>query len=226
MTASVLITGGFGALGTAVAKHLVSAGHRVACMDLRGERGDQGPGSLDIGGIDLTDVQAVSGALRSVLDVHGGLDVLVNLAGGFAWQTIEQGKEQLWSDMFRCNVLSTVTITAASLDELKKSRAGRIVNVGAGAALKAAAGMGAYAASKSGVHRFTEALAEELAGTQVTVNAILPTIIDTPANRADMPEADFSTWVSPQAIAEVIDFFISDASRSITGALLHVNRGT
>ena len=103
--------------------------------------------------------------------------------------------------------------------------AGRVINIGAGAAVKAGMGMGSYAASKSGVHRLTEALAEELAGTSVTVNAILPSIIDTPTNRKDMPDADTSQWVQPAAVADVILFLASPAARSITGALIPVTRG-
>ena len=98
----------------------------------------------------------------------------------------------------------------------------RIINVGANAAAKSGAGMGPYAASKSGVHRLTESLAEELKDTGITVNAVLPSIIDTPANRADMPQADFSKWVTPQALADVILFLASDVSQAITGALLPV----
>ena len=156
---------------------------------------------------------------------HGGLDVLVNVAGGFTWETLEGGSIASWARMQTMNLMTAVTITQAALPLLKASPAGRVVNIGAGAAIKAGMGMGAYAASKSGVHRLTEALAEELAGTSVTVNAVLPSIIDTPANRADMPDADTSTWVQPAALAEVIQFLASNAARSISGALIPVSRG-
>jgi NAD(P)-dependent dehydrogenase (short-subunit alcohol dehydrogenase family) len=101
-------------------------------------------------------------------------------------------------------------------------RGGRIVNIGANAALKAGAGMGAYTASKSGVMRFTEALAEELKGRDITVNAVLPSTLDTPANRADMPKADFSRWVPPEQLAGVIMFLLSPQASVITGALIPV----
>jgi NAD(P)-dependent dehydrogenase (short-subunit alcohol dehydrogenase family) len=100
---------------------------------------------------------------------------------------------------------------------------GRIINVGAAATAKAGAGMGAYTASKAGVAKLTEALAEELKDQAVTVNAVLPSIIDTPANRADMPSADFTRWVAPAALADVILFLASDAARAITGALIPVS---
>ncbi|MDB5448342.1 MAG: short-chain dehydrogenase/reductase, partial [Phenylobacterium sp.] len=98
----------------------------------------------------------------------------------------------------------------------------RIVNVGANGAVKAGAGMGAYAASKAGVHRLTEALAEELKADGVTVNAVLPSILDTPTNRADMPGADFDAWVKPEDLAAVILFLASEPARAMTGALVPV----
>ena len=110
----------------------------------------------------------------------------------------------------------------AAIPHVKRSAAGRIVNVGANGALKAALGMGAYAASKSGVHSLTQALAEELKGDGVTVNAVLPSIIDTPANRADMPKADFASWVRPQELAAVMLFLVSEEASAVTGALLPV----
>jgi NAD(P)-dependent dehydrogenase (short-subunit alcohol dehydrogenase family) len=113
----------------------------------------------------------------------------------------------------------------AAIPFLKQSGQGRIINIGANGALKAGAGMGAYAASKSGVHRLTESLAEELKAAGITVNAVLPSIIDTPANRAEMPQADFAKWVTPRALAEVILFLASDAGAPITGALLPVTGG-
>jgi NAD(P)-dependent dehydrogenase (short-subunit alcohol dehydrogenase family) len=127
--------------------------------------------------------------------------------------------------MLAMNLMSNATITKAVLTDLKSSGQGRIVNIGAGAAMKAASGMGAYAASKAGVHKLTEALSEELAGHGITVNAILPSIIDTPQNRADMPDSDFSTWVQPAAIADVIVFLASPGARGVTGALVPVTRG-
>ncbi len=118
-----------------------------------------------------------------------------------------------------------MTVTKLALPSIKASAAGRIINIGAGGAIKADMGMAAYAASKSGVHRLTEALATELSDTNVTVNAILPSIIDTPTNRADMPDANFANWVKPDAIAQVIAFLASPAGGSISGALLPVSRG-
>jgi NAD(P)-dependent dehydrogenase (short-subunit alcohol dehydrogenase family) len=124
------------------------------------------------------------------------------------------------------NLKTCITATKAALPHLERQGAGRIVNIGALAANKAANGMGAYAASKAAVARFTEALADEVKLKNITVNAILPSIIDTPQNRKDMPDAEFDRWVKPQDIARVIAFLLSDASAAVTGALLPVTNKT
>ena len=225
MARSIIVTGGFGVLGQAVAEAFVAAGDKVARVDFVAAPHAPLAGALDIGGVDLTDAAATQAALAKAAAEHGGLDVLVNVAGGFTWETLEGGSIESWAKMQSMNLISNATITQLALPLLKASEAGRVVSIGAGAAVKAGMGMGAYAASKSGVHRLTEALAEELAGTSVTVNAVLPSIIDTPTNRKDMPDADTSQWVQPAALAEVILFLASPAARSITGALIPVTRG-
>jgi NAD(P)-dependent dehydrogenase (short-subunit alcohol dehydrogenase family) len=124
--------------------------------------------------------------------------------------------------MHRMNVTTVLNACRAALPHLLQSTAGRIVNVGALGAIQAGAGMGAYAASKAGVHRLTEALAEETKATALTVNAVLPSIIDTPANRADMLDADVSTWVQPAELAAVMLFLASAPASAVTGALVPV----
>lgn len=225
MARSIIVTGGFGVLGQAVAQAFTAAGDQVARIDFAPEPREAIAGALDLGGVDLTQAAATAIALDKVIAAQGGIDVLVNIAGGFAWETLAGGSVATWAKMQAMNLTSNVTITQLALPHLGRSHAGRIVNIGAGAAIRAGMGMGAYAASKSGVHRLTEALAEELAPAGVTVNAVLPSIIDTPANRADMPDADFSSWVQPAAIADVILFLASPAARAITGALIPVTRG-
>ena len=125
--------------------------------------------------------------------------------------------------MYQMNVRTAVVASQAALSHLAATGSGRIVNVGALAALKAGMGMGAYAASKAGVVRLTEALAEEVKDRGVTVNAVLPSIIDTPTNRPDMPDADPGRWVSPTALASVIAFLLSDEAAAVTGACLPVS---
>lgn len=219
----VAVTGGFGALGRAVAARAAAAGWRVAALDVAAApaevAGLLGPNGLVLGGVDLGTAQGAAAAFAQVGDRLGGLDVLVNVAGGFRWETLEAGDPGTWDAMHRINLATAVNASRAALPLLLASPAGAIVNIGAGAAVKAGAGMGAYAAAKAGVHRFTEALAEELKG-RVTVNAVLPSIIDTPANRRDMPDADFGKWVRPEDLADVILFLAG--ARAVTGALLPV----
>ena len=176
-----------------------------------------------LGRVDLTRAAGVGTAMETVRTTLGAIDVLVNIAGGFRWQTLEQGDVEGWDAMFAVNLKTAVVSTKAALPQLLESPAGRIINVGAGAAARpAGAGMGAYAASKAGVHKFTESLAEELKDRRITVNAVLPGIIDTARNRTDMPNADFSRWVQPEAIASVIAFLASEQAAAITGALMPV----
>ena len=222
----VIVTGAFGALGQTVAGALARRGARVAAVDFVAQPpaalvqalGDQ---AAMLGGYDLTDPGAARAAVEAAVAKFGRLDGLVNVAGGFAWETLADGDPATWDRLYAMNVKTCANMCRAAIAPLEASH-GRIVNVGAGGAVKAAAGMGAYAASKSGVHRLTEALAEELKG-KVAVNAVLPSIIDTPVNRKDMPTADFSKWVAPEALADVIIFLASDAARAVTGALVPVN---
>jgi NAD(P)-dependent dehydrogenase (short-subunit alcohol dehydrogenase family) len=216
------ITGGFGVLGRAVGAAALAAGAKVALIDAAPAGQGAPEGVLALGGVDLTSAQAASEAFHEITDRLGGLDVLVNVAGGFVWQTLAEGDPDQWERMYRLNTLSCVTASRAALPYLLKSKAGRIVSVGAGGAVKAAAGMGAYAASKAGVHRLTESLAEEMKG-RITVNAVLPSIIDTPTNRADMPDADFSSWVTADEVAQAILWLASEAASGVTGALLPVS---
>lgn len=219
------ITGAFGALGSVVAKAAAEAGDRLALID---HAKDPPPGLpsgddvLVLGGVDLTDANAAGAAIDAVAERLGGLDVLFNIAGGFSWEKLEGGDWQTWHRLFLMNVQTAANASRAAIPHLKRSAAGRIVNVGANGALKAAFGMGAYAASKAGVHSLTQALAEELKSDGVTVNAVLPSIIDTPTNRADMPKADFASWVRPQELAAVMLFLASEEASAVTGALVPV----
>ncbi|MFO0412329.1 MAG: SDR family NAD(P)-dependent oxidoreductase [bacterium] len=216
----IAITGGHGVLGRAVVEAALADGLKVAIIDHA--PGQSAPeGVLELGGVDLTDPASAQTAIDRVAAHFGRLDALFNIAGGFVWQTTDDA-DPAWASMFALNVATALNASRAALPHLKASAEGRIVNVGANAALKSAAGMGAYAASKAGVHRLTESLAEELKDTSVTVNAVLPSILDTARNRQDMPDADPAKWVAPADLARVMLFLASPGSRAITGALIPV----
>jgi NAD(P)-dependent dehydrogenase (short-subunit alcohol dehydrogenase family) len=222
---TVVITGAGGAVGAAVAQAAAERGAIVAMIDMAEIRADRGAAGLEhvrLSGVDLSDFAAASRAMDEVRAKTGGLDALLNIAGGFRWQTLEDGAIDAWDLLYKINLKTAATACKAALPHLIASGEGRIVNVGALGAVKAGAGMGAYAASKAGVAKLTESLAEELKG-RVTVNAVLPSIIDTPANRKDMPDADFSKWVAPADLAAVMLFLASAEARAVTGALIPVS---
>jgi NAD(P)-dependent dehydrogenase (short-subunit alcohol dehydrogenase family) len=222
----IAVTGGFGNLGIALGTAANEAGAQLALID----RADAPTASklpaplssaLLLGNVDLTSFAAAQQALAAVTQRFGGLDILANVAGAFRWQTLADGDLATWDLLYAVNLKTAVVTSKAALPHLRGG--GRIINVAAVAAGKAGAGMGPYTAAKAGVAKLTESLAEELKDRGINVNAVLPSIIDTPANRADMPNADFSRWVTPEALADVILFLASDAARAITGALLPVS---
>lgn len=223
----VVVTGAFGVLGSQVARKFADLGARVALVDVAAQPRPElarefAGGHLLLGGADLADFESTRRTMAAVAMRCGGIDVLVNVAGGFRWEKLGDGEIDTWDQMYAMNLRTAALTCKAALPALRERGRGRIVNIGAGAAARAGLGMGAYAASKAGVQKLTEALAEELKDERITVNCILPGIIDTPRNRLDMPEADFSRWVSPAAIAEVIAFLAADAAESITGAAIPV----
>lgn len=220
----IIVTGAFGILGSAVASRFEQGGDIVARIDYAPVP-DGTPG-FAMGGVDLADGEQAAAALDRICTELGDPSVLVNIAGGFVWETLADGGPETWARMFRMNAMTAATMCKHALPVLSAQPEAAIVNIGAAAAGKADAGMGAYAASKAAVARLTESLAAELVGADVTVNAVLPTILDTPTNRADMPDADFTGWVLPEDAAKVIEFLASPAARSITGASVPVSRGT
>ncbi|MEO8803638.1 MAG: SDR family NAD(P)-dependent oxidoreductase [Rudaea sp.] len=216
----IVVTGGFGALGAATVRAALNAGARVAAIDHADPPGGGIAQATCIGGVDLADARAAKKAMADAVKALGGLDALVNIAGTFRYETVTDGNPDSWDLMYRINLRTAVVASQAALQHLQAG--GRIINIGANAALKAGAGMGAYTAAKSGVMRFTEALAEELKPRDITVNALLPSILDTPPNRADMPKANFDQWVKPEQLADVIVFLLSNQATAITGALIPV----
>lgn len=221
MARKYIVAGGFGVLGRAVCAVLGEQGHAVAVVDLA--QVPDGHDGIAAGSVDLTEEDAVARAYADVVAKLGGLDGVVNVAGGFVWETISQGSIASWSRMYEMNVRTAVLSCKAALSHLSGS--GAIVNVGAAAASPAATGMAPYAAAKAGVMALTEALADEVKGSGIRVNAVLPTIIDTPANRADMPDADFDTWVKPRSAAKVIAFLLSADASPVTGAGIRLSLG-
>jgi NAD(P)-dependent dehydrogenase (short-subunit alcohol dehydrogenase family) len=224
----VVVTGAFGFMGSAVVEALQRSGASVVALDYASHAPEAlatvyGECEYVQGSVDIADFEAATRVAHDVVERVGAPDALVNIAGGFSWETLAQGSFETWGCLFRMNVETAVSASKAFLPFIRQSEAGRIINIGAAAAVKAGAGMGPYAASKSGVMRFTESLAEEVKGdSTITVNALLPSILDTPANRSSMPDADFSQWVKPDDIAAAVLFLLSPQASAITGALIPV----
>jgi len=217
----IAITGASGALGKVVAETALSRGAQIAAIDHAPSTLPASATQIDLGSVDLTDAAQATHAINLAATHFGRLDALINIAGGFAYETVQDGDGGTWQRLYALNVLTALNASRAAIPHLSATGAGRIINMGAMGALQANAGMGPYAASKAALHRLTEALAAEWKG-KVTVNAVLPSTIDTAANRASMKDADFSKWVRPTELAEVILFLASDAASGITGALIPV----
>lgn len=215
----IVVTGALGSLGRAVSTAAVAAGATVVCVDV--VDGQPAEGVHASPALDLGNAESTEAAFAAIASQYGRIDGLVNVAGGFAWETVDDGSIDSWDRLYQMNVRTAVNASKATLKHIPAA-GGRIVSIGAAGAVKAGFGLGAYAASKSGVARFTEALAEEVKARNITVNAVLPSIIDTQPNRNDMPDADFSTWVTPQALADVILFLLSPQAEAVTGALIPV----
>ncbi len=224
---TVLITGACGNLGRAVASTFAASGWSLVLLDrdqaqLTRIYGADTERQLSLPA-NLLEASAVDAAVQQALGQFGRIDVLCNLAGGFRMgEAVHETSDATWNFLMDLNVRSVLHTARAVVPAMLAAGGGRIVNVGAGAAGKGGAHMGAYAAAKSAVARLTESMAAELREKGVHVNCVLPSIIDTPENRKDMPEADPSRWVSPQSLAGVIAFLASDAARDIHGASVPV----
>lgn len=224
---TVLVTGAAGNLGRAVAAAFEAAGDRVVLVGrkvegLRAAFGEEGADRLYVGA-DLLDPAQVQAGVDAMIQRFGRIDALCNLAGGFAMgEAVHETGDEAWNRMMDLNVRSMLNTAHAVVPVMLKQRRGRIVNVGAASALRGAARMGAYVAAKSAVIRLTESMSAELREQGINVNCVLPSIIDTPENRAAMPQADASRWVAPADLAQVILFLASDGARAIHGASLPV----
>jgi NAD(P)-dependent dehydrogenase (short-subunit alcohol dehydrogenase family) len=219
------ITGASGNLGQAVREILLSEGANLVLLD-RSRALDRASAdaqrSLSFGGLDLTDAAAVGRVLDEAIARFGQVTGLVATVGAFAsGGTDPKDGWTVWDTMLTANLKTTVAAIQAVIPRLPPAD-GRIVTVGARPGVVGAKGIGAYSASKAAVVRLTESLSEELKHRGVTVNSVLPSTIDTPQNREAMPDADHSRWVPAQDIAAVVAFLLSDAARSVTGALIPV----
>ena len=215
----VLVTGAAGALGRAVVDHFAAEGARIAQLDVIKLSNDHYSATPD-----LTDTEACSSAVEAVIKELGPIDVLANIAGGFAMgEAVHETSAETWDFLMGLNAHSVLNMARAVVPAMLENGGGRIINIGAGAGQQGIGQMGAYSASKSVVIRLTEAMADELKQEGINVNCILPSIIDTERNRADMPDADFSAWVTPSAMAKVIAFLASEAATPIHGAAIPVS---
>jgi len=216
---TVMVTGAAGNLGRAVADAFAGLGASLVLVDLKG-RGDETGLFIET---DLLDQKSVNGAVEQAIARFGRIDILCNIAGGFRMgAAVHETADADWDFLLDLNARTVLHTARAVVPRMLATGGGKIVNIGAFAAHKGAAQMAAYIASKSAVIRLTEAMAAELREKGINVNCVLPTIIDTPQNRADMPKADPKRWVAPQDLAKVVVFLSSDDARAVHGAALPV----
>jgi NAD(P)-dependent dehydrogenase (short-subunit alcohol dehydrogenase family) len=225
-----LITGGTGGLGQAVTRAVVRAGAAAVVTHIVPHEADALQQAMqahnfrcELVQVDVTDPPAVQQLVRDVLARHGRIELLVNLVGGYLGGIdVADLSDEDWNHQLNLNLRSAFVCCRAVVPHMVAQGAGRIVSVASRAAVRPGPGSAAYNVSKAGVISLTETLSEEVKRHGVNVNCILPSVIDTPANRRAMPDANFDLWVKPEDIAEVIVFLLSDASRAITGAAIPI----
>lgn len=224
----IVITGAAGALGQAVARHFLSGGHKLALLDhdaqrLRAVFG--APAGMVLHAADVTSADSVDAAMAQVLQAHGRIDALVHVAGGFEMgEGVHQITRASWDRMMNVNAWSFVNLTQAVVPVMQRQGGGRIVAVSAAAARQGQALKGAYAASKSALQRLVESLSHEVRAQGIAVNSVAPTTLDTPANRAAMPDADRSAWVPLDVAAQAIAFLAMPAGAAVHGQ--HIQLGS
>ncbi len=226
----IVITGAAGNLGRAVAQRFATHGAHLALLDLNAEgiagtvEDCEGAGAAEAFACNLVDRASVEAAISEALVRFGRIDALANIAGGFTMGPLIQNTEDRdWDFMMNLNARSVFNTCRAVIPAMLESgRGGSIINVSARAAVQPKGRMGPYCASKAAVLTLTESMAAENRLDNINVNCILPGTIDTPQNRQSMPQADFSHWVPPEALADVVVFLASDAARCVTGAAIPV----
>ena len=223
----VIVTGACGNLGQAVAARFKQAGAALVLLDLDRKGLEQRYGQENerqrFAAADLLARAEIAAAVKDAVDRFGRIDVLCNIAGAFRMgHPVHETPEPEWNLLFDLNARSVLHAAHAVVPHMIAAGSGKIINIGANAALKGVARMGAYCASKDVVLRITEAMAAELRDSNINVNCVLPSILDTPENRAAMPDAEFARWVTPEALAKVIAFLASKDAEAIHGAAIPV----
>ncbi len=227
---AVIITGAVGNLGRAVAERVQAQGSRTILVDRSSNRLREAYGDLKgsaqhwlAGDVDMTDPKAVNAMAAEAHKRFGRLDGLVNTVGGFrGGKPVHEAELSEWDFLYDINVRTALNACRAVIPYMLAAQRGRIINVASRNAFQGSPHYAAYSAAKTAVLRLTESLAGELKTRGISVNCIVPGTIDTPQNRAAMPQADFSTWVPPADLADVITFLLSDDARSVTGTAVPV----
>jgi len=226
----IIVTGAAGNLGRAVAARVQAQGARTVLVERSDEHLKSAFAELVNStqhwlavGVDMTSPDAVSAMAAAAHKRFGRIDGLVNTVGGFrGGKPVHEADLAEWDFMYDINVRTALHACRAVIPYMLEAQSGRIVNVASRNAFQGSPNYAAYSAAKTAVLRLTESLAGELKTRGVNVNCIVPGTIDTPQNRADMPKADFSTWVPPEDLAHVVAFLLSDEARSVTGAAVPV----
>jgi NAD(P)-dependent dehydrogenase (short-subunit alcohol dehydrogenase family) len=221
MTPEVLVAGGTGALGAAVVKELVASGHPVAATWIveRERERLEGLEGVELIQADLFDPAQAAAAVASVSDI----DAVVNLVGGYAASgRVHETDPDEFDRLMRLNLRPNVLLARAAMPRFLRQGGGAFVAVSARPALRPFAGAAPYIVSKAAVLSFVQALDAEYRQDGIRANAVLPSVIDTPSNRADQPDADYSKWVPPEEIAKVVRFLVSDDSAPMSGAAVPV----
>lgn len=230
VTKTIIITGAFGFLGGAVYQVCLSQGYNVGLIDYaeipEGFNSEDSDRVVAIGGCDLSNVAQAESAVKMIVGKFGRIDGLLNIAGGFRWESFQDNNLDSWDTLYKLNVKTAISTTKAAMPYMIDAGMGSIVCVSAAASSKAEMGMGPYAASKAAVSRFVESLSQEVKEKGVRINAVAPSIIDTPINRHDMPDSDFDSWVPPEELAKVMLFLLSDDAKVITGVTIPVTNKT
>ncbi len=227
----IVVTGASGALGSEMMERFVRYGDSVVGWDIDAP----GPGSLVRDerkrtlywmNVDVTDAGVVDDAVDTVEQEIGPIDAFIHCAGGFRWSHIDKISARDIDFLVDLNLRSSLYVAHSVLGSMKVRGQGRLIFISSRSTIKPGAGEGAYAATKAGLNALTISLADEVKESEITVNALQPSVIDTEANREDMPDADFSTWVPRGELVDLVEYLIDDKARSISGSLIAVSGRT